>query len=306
MHASVMAEEVRRVLVTNRNGVYVDLNVGDGGHARTVCDALGDGDYRYVGMDKDPRSLATARQRLADFGPRVTLLLGDHGDFATLLDPADRGVLDGILFDLGFSSSQLDDPGRGFSYDTNGPLDMRYDPESPSAASLLETMSEDALRESFLVYGNVSGAARLARAIVARRRTNPLKTTRELCALAEDALRPTPPRRRKVLSQIFQTLRVLVNDEVESFRRALADTHAWLKPGGVLCIIAYESVTDRLAKRHFHPRDRDKDAFGNPIQPLLWDRLTRRASRPTEAEIAANPRARSARLRAGAKRAVEA
>lgn len=298
MHIPVLVEETARMLITDRHGTYLDLNVGYGGHAEAICRALGPGGYRYIGIDLDPRALAGASERLQPFEPNVTLLEGDHRTFPRLLASLGVEQVDGVLFDLGFSSVQLD-PDRGFAFDADGPLDMRYGGEGPTAQQLLETLGEKELEDAFRRYGDVRAPGKLAAAIVRTSAEAPLRTTGELARLVVATLRPHPSRRRKVLSQVFQTLRVLVNDEVGAFGDALSACPTHVVPGGVVCILAYESVTDRMAKRFFKPVDVPRDTFGNEIVPRAWEPITRRAVRASEAEVSINPSARSARLRAG-------
>jgi len=301
MHEPVMVEEVTDLLITDTGTTIVDLNLGGGGHGEAICDALADRAFRYVGVDLDAAAIDRAAARLARFGEHVRLVRGNHKDLAAHLDELGIVGVDGILFDLGFSSDQLDDASRGFSFDQRGPLDMRYHEGAPSAADLLESLSEHDLGLAFKRYGDLRGAERLARAIGRERRTAPITTTESLCHLVEKTLRPAFSRRRKVFSQVFQTLRVMVNDEVRSFEDALAACPDRLHPGGVLVVLAYESVTDRITKHFFRPPREPRDMYGNPIHPAVFEPLTKGARRPSEEEVERNPRARSARLRAGRK-----
>jgi 16S rRNA (cytosine1402-N4)-methyltransferase len=298
MHLPVMVEETTRVLITDPNGTYLDLNLGPAGHAESICRALARGAYRYVGIDVDPAALALAERRLEPFAEHVTLLNGDHRTFPELLARIGIERVDGILFDLGFSTEQLD-PERGLAFDADGPLDMRYGRTGESAADLLATLPEGDLAGAFRRYGDLRGARKLASAIVSRRAESPIRTTRALSSLVEEVLRPHPMRRRKTLSQVFQALRVLVNDEVAAFGEALAACPAHVRAGGVVCVLAYESVTDRMAKRFFNPVDVPRDVYGRELTPREWAPITRRAVRAGAAEVARNPSARSARLRAG-------
>jgi len=299
MHRAVLVDEIVQLLVTDPSGTYVDGNVGAGGHAEAICVALGNGDYRYVGLDLDPEAIARSRERLARFGSRVVLIRANHRDVARVLAELGIGRVAGMLFDLGFSSWQLDAGERGFSFDRPGPLDMRYGPEGPTAAALLASLSERELAAAFRELGEVRSAEKLARAIAHERSRRPLESTRDLTLVVDETLHPPFGQRFKLLAQVFQALRMLANDELDAFRQALAATDDLVAPGGVLCIIAFESLTDRLAKRHFHPADVPKDAFGHPIEKPRWERLTKNAVRPSEREVRENPRARSARLRAG-------
>ena len=301
MHVPVLVEETLQDLITDPTGVYVDLNLGYGGHGEAICRRLGDHEYRYVGIDLDRDALEAAGRRLARFGDRVVLIEGNHRHFLELLARAGMGPVTGILLDLGQSSAQLDSTERGFGYDRSSPLDMRFGHSGPTAADLLQDLDERELADAFRTYGDVRGARRLARAIVYTRHEEPLRTTADLRGLVERTLRPSPRIRPKVLAQVFQAVRVLVNDEVESFRLALEDTHRAPRPGGVLSVIAYESVTDRMVKHTFRPPDPQRDTYGRLVEPPRWDPLRRRAVRPTEEEVGENPRSRSARLRSARK-----
>jgi 16S rRNA (cytosine1402-N4)-methyltransferase len=304
-HEPVLVEDVVRLLVTDRRGRYLDLNVGFGGHAEAICESLEEG-FRFIGIDLDEVALAAARRRLERFGESVTLVRGNHREFPLHLRRQGVEALSGILFDLGVSSAQLDDASYGFSFDRPGPLDMRYGRSGETASELLRRIDENTLSRALREYGDLAAAPRMARALVGARETAPLETTGALAALVDRTLRPHPRRRRKVLSQVFQTLRYLVNDEVSAFTEALAACHDHLLPSGVLCVLAYESVTDRAVKRLFNPPDVERDAYGERAEPLRWERLTRRAIRPAAGEVARNPRARSARLRAARRARAEA
>jgi 16S rRNA (cytosine1402-N4)-methyltransferase len=299
MHDAVMVREVVDLLLTERSGTYVDLNLGGGGHAEALCEAAGDGEYRYVGLDLDPDALERAGERLARFGPRVEIVQANHRDVARILTEKGISRVNGMLLDLGMSSWQLDAPERGFSFDRPGPLDMRYGGSGPTAAEILGSSSERALAAAFRDLGELRGAEKLARVIVERRRERPLVTTRDLTALVDEVLRPHFRERAKLFAQVFQALRMLVNGELDALDEALSAADDFVAPGGVLCVIAFESLTDRVSKRHFHPVDVPKDVFGHPLEAPRWERLTKGALRPSERETAANPRARSARLRAG-------
>jgi len=296
-HVPVLVEETLQVLITRTDGTYLDLNAGLAGHGEAICGQL-DGEFRYVGIDLDPGALGVAAKRLTPFGDHVTLLQGDHRSFPSLLAGAGIEQVNGVLFDLGFSTAQLA-PERGFAFDADGPLDMRYGREGRTAAELLASLDERALADAFATFGDLRGSRKLAGAIVRSREDEPLTTTRELGGLVQRVLRPHPTRRRKVFSQVFQTLRVLVNDEVGAFVEALAACERCVAPGGVVSVLAYESVTDRIAKRFFKPTDVPRDAFGNEVEPRKWELLTRRAVKASEEEVRRNPAARSARLRAG-------
>lgn len=295
-HAPVLAREVVEGLVTDPNGVYVDGTLGGGGHSAALLDALGPGAL-VVGIDRDPEALAAATARLAAAAEagRFRALRGNFADVERLLAGAGVGPVDGVLLDLGVSSHQLDEAARGFAFSAEGPLDMRMDPEAGEPASaLLARLDAQALADLLRAYGDEPRAWRIANAIVARR---PVATT---AALAE-AVRAVVPTREEVksLARVFQALRIAVNDEMGALERALGGALAVLKPGGRLAVIAYHSLEDRRAKHFLRfgnvEGEARKDFYGRLLTP--WTLLTKKPITASEEEVAANPRARSARLR---------
>jgi len=299
-----MVKEVLRFLITKLDGTYLDLNVGLGGHAEAICGVLR-GDFQLIGIDLDTRALRLAAGRLERFGEHVTLLEGDHAEFPRLLETNGISRVDGVVFDLGMSSAQLDDAARGLSYDRPAPMDMRFSESGKTAAEILAEIDEHALAKAFREYGDLRSASRLSRAIVKHRTREPIATTDDLRRIVERTLRPSYANRRKILSKAFQAMRCLTTNEVASFEAALGACHDRLETEGVLCVLAYESVTDRLAKHEFNPPEVERDVYGNPLTPARWKRLTLRALKPSMSEGARNPRARSARLRAACKQEVQ-
>lgn len=303
-HVSVMPGEVVELLAPRSGGLYLDGTVGGGGHARLILEASAP-DGRLIGLDRDPSALDAAGGELTPFGARVTLLCGSFADLAGHLASLGVEAVDGILLDLGVSSHQLDTPARGFSFREDGPLDMRMDPAQPEgAAELLARADEDALKRIFREYGEERWAGRIAREIVKVREAAPLTTTRQL---AELVCRVVPggyvPQRIHPATRVFQALRIAVNGELEALEAGLAAALDGLNPGGRLVVISFHSLEDRLVKQFF------RAAAGPCICPprlpvCVCDRraqvkiLTPRGVRPTEGEIAANPRSRSAVLRA--------
>lgn len=307
-HAPVLAPEVVDGLVTDRDGLYVDGTLGGGGHAAALLDALGPGAL-VVGVDQDAEALATARARLADAeaAGRFVALHGNFADLAALLDAAGLGPRHGrpaagVLLDLGVSSRQLDAPARGFAFSSDGPLDMRMDGASgETAADLVARLSADDLADVIYAYGEETRSRRIARAIQDAPR---METTTDLAAAVRGAV-PTRDE-AKALARVFQALRIAVNDEMGVLERVLPAALDVLappsdgdRPGGRLAVIAYHSLEDRRAK-HFLRTGRfqatpETDAFGRVLTP--WRLLTRRAVVASDAEVARNPRARSARLR---------
>lgn len=282
-HTPVLVEEVLRFLQPRPGGVYVDATVGTGGHAERILQ-LSSPDGRVVGIDRDPQVLEVASRRLAVFGDRVRLLRGDFAALEALSRQAGAVPADGVLMDLGVSSLQLSQPERGFSFQEEGPLDMRMDPSQPqTAADLVNTLSEPELAELLRRYGEEPFARRIARAIVRHR---PLRTTTELVEVVRRAVpRHAWPRRTHVATRTFQALRIATNRELEALEQALRQLPEVLRPGGRAVVVAFHSLEDRIVKRAFSSDPR--------LRPLV-----RKPLRPSPQEVARNPRARSARLRA--------
>ena len=301
-HVSVLLEECIKYLNIRPDGVYVDGTLGMGGHSEAIASRLTTG--QLIGIDRDDRALAFAGKRLAPFGERVRLLKGNFGDLSALLDGAGVGQVDGMLFDLGVSSPQLDNAERGFSYMQDAPLDMRMDERAPlTAGEILNTWSEAELRSVFWRYGEERYAGRIAAAIVARREERPLETTGELV----DIIRHTMPaaalrEKQHPAKRCFQALRIAVNDELGSLERMLEQAPDRLKTGGRLLVISFHSLEDRMVKEAIRrreagctcPKEFPVCTCGF-VQTLKS--VTRKPVAPTAEEIEKNPRARSAHLR---------
>jgi 16S rRNA (cytosine1402-N4)-methyltransferase len=302
-----MVEEVLRLLITDRCGRYADLTVGGGGHAEAVLEAL-DPAGTLIGLDRDPAALAGAQARLSRYAGRVALAPGRASDLTSIL--AVRGIeqVDGVLLDLGLSSDQLAS-GRGFSFEGDGPLDMRFNPAEgrEPAGALLERLDQAALAEIFQRYGEFSRseAHRLARRLIAARARAPL----DRVAAVREALSPVIParHRQRNLARVFQALRIQVNDELNELDLGLAAAAENLRTGGVLVALSYHSLEDRTIKQFLRsPAPPRRDLPPPPGWAVgRFEVLTRRAIRPSPAEVEANPRARSARLRAGVRRRVK-
>ncbi len=301
-HLPVMATEVVEFLVTRTNGGYVDCTVGAGGHARYILNNAPEG--TLLGLDLDAAAIERTATELAVFGERVTLVRGNFSDLATIAHEHGWREVDGVLFDLGFSSVQLDDPSRGFSYRSDGPIDMRLDAEgATSAAVLLSRVSERELARIIFEFGEERRAHPIARSIIAAREEEKLETTSDLAAAV---LATKPARKNKTLSRVFQALRIAVNGELDNLSAGLAQAVDVLRPGGRVAVISYHSLEDRMVKRHFVrcerpctcPRDLPECVCGK--KPTLKI-VTRRVVTPGDAEVAANPRARSAKLRVAEK-----
>jgi 16S rRNA (cytosine1402-N4)-methyltransferase len=296
-HQPVLYHEIIHALQPKNAGQYVDGTVGAGGHARGILEACKP-DGRLLGLDVDPQALALARETLAPYGQRAHLLQASYDSLTRTLRDISWNEVDGILLDLGLSSMQLDTPERGFSFQQDAPLDMRFDPASPtSAADLVNTLPQDELADLIYRYGEERASRRIAKAIVNAR---PLQTTRQLAAVIESV----SPRRGRVhpATQTFQALRIAVNEELDRVEDVLPQAVAALKSGGRLAIISFHSLEDRIVKEYF--RRESKDCICPPRQPVCTcghkatlKEISRKPIIPGEAEIAANPRARSAKLR---------
>ncbi len=296
-HRPVLLGEVTELLASVPTGVVVDGTLGGGGHAAALLEARTD--LTVVGVDRDPAARDAAADRLAAHAGRVTIL-GDTSDRG-IRRAAELGPVTGVLLDLGVSSPQIDEADRGFSYRHDGPLDMRMDPTLGStAADLLDELDERDLARLLRELADEPHARRIARAIVAAR---PLRTTGELAEVVRDAVPAAARRRGDPSKRTFQALRIAVNDELDVLDRSLDAAFDVLAPGGRLVVIAYHSGEDRIVKDRF--RAATDPTLGLPRHlPIPADRtatmrlLTRKPVSASEAEVAANPRATSARLRA--------
>lgn len=306
-HEPVMVREVVDALAVRPGGRYVDATVGLGGHARAIIEAARP-DGRLLGIDRDPQALAIAAERLAPYGGAVVLVRGEFAEIAEIC--ADRGFtpVDGILIDAGVSSFQLDTPGRGFSFRRDEPLDMRMDPDGPvTAADIVNTSEESDLAAIIFEYGEERRSRRIAREIVARR---PLRTTTDLARAVEAAVGRRGHDRIHPATLTFQALRIAVNGELDQLEAALEAAHGLLVPGGRLVVISFHSLEDRMVKQFI--REHARDCICPPRQPICTcdhratlREVIRGGRVAAEDEVARNPRARSARLRA-AERLVEA
>ncbi len=283
-HEPVMLAEVIGFLEPAPGKLICDATLGTGGHAEAI---LKRGAW-LIGIDRDPQALALSTQRLGRFGDRVQLVKADFRELRGVCRKLGISSLDGILFDLGVSSLQLDSPERGFSFRAEAPLDMRMDPaQRLSAFELLNGASEEEITRILWEYGEERYARRIARAIVRARRKAPIRTTSELARIVA---RCYPPGRHRIhpATRTFQALRIAVNDELGALKEGLRQALDLLSPGGRICVLSYHSLEDRIVKHTF----REARAAGR-IQIL-----TKKPLRPSPAEVARNPRSRSAKLRA--------
>jgi 16S rRNA (cytosine1402-N4)-methyltransferase len=282
-----MVDEVTFFLRPERGGWIVDATVGLGGHAEAML--VRGPACRLLGIDQDREALALARARLARFGERVALVHGDFRDLQRICGEAGVNVPRGILFDLGLSSYQLAASGRGFSFEKDEPLDMRMDPtEGPTAAQLLNQLSETELARILFEYGQERHARRIARAIAARRQRQPIQTTRDLVESVKTAVpRKAWSRRIHVATRSFQAFRIFVNQELSSLAQALPDAARFLQHGGRLAVISFHSLEDRIVKQTIRALAAEGEWAGLEPAPIV----------PTDEEVRMNPRSRSARLR---------
>ncbi len=319
-HVPVLVETVLDLLAPERGGVYVDATVGLGGHAEALLERAPDA--CLIGLDRDPYALDQCGRRLERFGARVRLVHGRFSDLGSLLATVDETWsveqwphaprVAGILADLGVSSMQLDAGERGFAFAHDAPLDMRMDPTSDplptggpavTARTIVNREPEEVLTTILKQYGEERHARRISRAIVRERLEKPIETTAELAALVE-RVKPMPPgpRRRHPATQTFQALRIEVNREIEEIETLVDEAAGLLEPGGRMAIISYHSLEDRVVKNGLRDLARgliDPVTGQTQAETRMLEVLTKKPIRPSGEEVARNPRARSARLRAG-------
>lgn len=296
-HKSVLLDECVATLAPRSGGSYLDCTFGGGGHSRAILSAAPG--VRLTAFDADPEAGPRAASVKSEYGENFRFI---DGNFEAL-ERAGTGY-DGILMDLGVSSFQLDDAARGFSFRNDAPADMRLDPRKGiSAADFLESADERDLVKAVRDFGEEQAWKRVVRAIIEARGTGKLSRTASLAALVENAIprKPGPPARIHPATLTFQGIRIFVNDEIGVIERALPKAFAALAPGGVLAVISFHSLEDRPVKRYFNeicgrPVDRD-DSRNQDERIRLADLVTRKPVTPSDAECAANPRSRSAKLR---------
>ncbi|HCI64221.1 MAG TPA: 16S rRNA (cytosine(1402)-N(4))-methyltransferase [Clostridiales bacterium] len=301
-HVSVLLEECIEALNIKPDGIYVDGTLGGGGHSRRIAAQLTTG--RLIGIDRDPVALAAAGERLKPFADRVTLVHSNFDEMDTVLKDLGIPGVDGILMDLGVSSPQLDDGSRGFSYMTDAPLDMRMNGEDTlDARQIVNTWSYEELKRILYDYGEERYAPRIAGAICKRREEAPIETTLELVDIIRGAM-PAAALREKQhpAKRSFQAIRIAVNDELGSVERVMKGAVPCLNPGGRLAVITFHSLEDRIVKNAMAeaakgcicPREFPVCVCGRKPQVKI---ITRKPITATDDELAANPRARSAKLR---------
>ena len=287
-HVSVLLNEAIDFLAVKRGGTYIDATVGLGGHSYSIAKRLGAAGH-LIGFDKDPAALEIARKRLAEGGardwPEITLLQGSFAEVGQRIQPA---TADGLLADVGLSSLQLANAARGFSFQAEGPLDMRMNPESElTADQVVNRFGEKQLADLIYEFGEERRSRRIARAIV---RARPIRSTAHLAEVVSAAARPMNQAERRIhpATRTFQAIRIFVNHELTDLRALLESAPRVLKRGGRLVIISFHSLEDRIVK----------DALRDGVKAGLYESLTKKPVTATEEEIAQNPRSRSAKLRA--------
>jgi 16S rRNA (cytosine1402-N4)-methyltransferase len=303
-HVPVLLDAVLASLAPRDDAVYVDGTFGGGGYSEALLNAA---HCQVFGIDRDPEAVRRGRALAERYGERLRILEGRFGDMAQLLAPVNVDPVAGIALDLGVSSTQLDAPERGFSFRFDGPLDMRMSGAGQSAADLVAALSESDLAELIRALGEERFARRIARAINAARQRRPIQRTTELADIVRAAIPQSEPGQDPA-TRTFQALRIAVNDELGELDRGLAAAEQLLEPGGRLAVVSFHSLEDRRVKEFLRRRS-DTAPRGSRHRPIGTESLpsftlvTRRAVKPGAAEIAHNPRARAARLRAAARTA---
>lgn len=295
-HVPVLIEAIVRACAPVQ-GLWLDGTLGAGGYTRALLAAGAD---RVIGVDRDPLALQMAEGWAAPYGTKVRLVAGTFSDLDTLAGEA----LDGVVLDLGVSSMQLDQAERGFSFMKDGPLDMRMSQAGPSAADLVNSSDEGVLADILYHYGEERASRRIAHAIVAARAVEPIRTTAKLAEIVSKCLPRPKPGQSHPATRSFQAIRIAVNTEFQELAEGLNAAERALKPGGLLAVVTFHSLEDRIVKRFFQLAS-GQESNANRYAPARADTtarfemITRKAVAPDEAEVARNPRARSAKLRVG-------
>ena len=299
-HVPVLLGEVCEALDAARGGVFVDGTFGAGGYTGAILDAHPDN--RVIAVDRDPTAIAAGAALVAGSGGRLILVPGRFGDLDAIVAAHADGAVDGVVLDIGVSSMQIDEAERGFSFRQDGPLDMRMEREGVSAADVVNTAPEAELADIFYHYGEERRARAVARAIIEARRKAPFETTRQLADLVAGLIRAEPG--FHPATRVFQALRIAVNDELGELVRALHAAEQALRPGGRLVVVTFHSLEDRIVKQFFAARTGRAPGGSRHLPSTAADdpsfrAVTRGPVVPGDAEVARNPRSRSAKLRAG-------
>jgi 16S rRNA (cytosine1402-N4)-methyltransferase len=307
-HVPVLLREVIAALEPSRGGVYLDGTFGAGGYTRALLDGGAD---RVIAVDRDPQALAAGRGWAGRYEDRLSLVEGRFSELDAIAQAAGAPALDGVALDIGVSSMQLDQAERGFSFLRDGPLDMRMGGDGPSASDLVAELGEAALADVLFHYGEERAARRIARAIVHARAEETIATTGRLAQVISGVMPAQRPGQPHPATRSFQALRIAVNDELGELARALEASERALGPGGVLAVVTFHSLEDRIVKRFLQERGgraprASRHAPETMGEAARFEPLTRRAVAPSEDEVRRNPRARSAKLRAARRTAAPA
>jgi len=280
-------------------GIWLDGTFGAGGYSRALLDAGAD---RVLAVDRDPDVFRRAEKWAHLYGARLVMIAGEFGQLDLLAQAQKAVPLDGVVLDIGVSSMQIDEAGRGFSFVQDGPLDMRMSQSGPSAADIVNTAEEKTIADILYQYGEERLSRRIARKIVNERALNPITTTAQLAAIVSACLPRPKPGQAHPATRSFQALRIAVNDELRQLVEGLSAAERALKPGGVLAVVTFHSLEDRIVKRFFQARSGDGPR-GNRFAPETtsdlprFERMTKKSIGPSARELADNPRSRSAKLR---------
>ncbi len=297
-HIPVLLEPIMAAIAPV-NGVWLDGTFGAGGYTRALLDA---GAARVLAVDRDPDVFQRAERWAAQYGERLVMIAGEFGQLDMLADQHGALPLDGVVLDIGVSSMQIDEADRGFSFAKDGPLDMRMSQTGKSAADIVNGADEKLLADILYQYGEERASRRIARRIVNDRKAGPITTTAQLTKLVESCLPRPKPGQVHPATRSFQALRIAVNDELRQLVDGLIAAENALKPGGILAVVTFHSLEDRIVKRFLAARS-GAGPRGNRFAPELemdlprFERLSRKAIGPSDDEMAENPRARSAKLR---------
>ena len=303
-HVPVLVREVVDALQPAGGGRYLDGTFGGGGYTTALLDKA---DCQVIALDRDPDAIAAGQALAARYPSRLLLIEGRFGDMLELLQAEGVQEVDGVALDLGVSSMQFDQPERGFSFRASGPLDMRMEKRGSSAADIVNEADEAELADIFWRYGEERRSRRVAHAIVEQRKLKRIETTGELAEIVRRAVGPSAKDESDPATRAFQALRIAVNDELGELERGLAAAEQVLAPGGRLAVVAFHSLEDRAVKEFVRARSGRTPAPSRHAPPRAAERaatlrdVTRKPVLPSAAEVAANPRARSARLRVAEK-----
>jgi len=307
-HIPAMLDEAIHYLKCQPGKTYTDCTLGGSGHARAICERI-QPDGLFIGIDQDIDAISNAREALQPYSSNIHLFHGNFINLPQFLSRIKIEAVDGILLDLGLSLHQLENSGRGFSFNKDEPLDMRMDTRSATrAGDLVNNLAEEALRKIFKDFGEERWSKQIARSIVENRRQNEIQTSRQLAQIVSSAIprRATREQHLHPATRVFMALRIAVNEELEVLDRFMAGVADWLNPRGRLCVLSFHSLEDRIVKQHI--RAMEKGCICPPKLPecvcgkkKVMQSLTKKVVRPGQREISQNPMCRSTRLRAAEK-----